>query len=96
MLRYHTQVQTSFICRFVNHIGQGKREERKARKRDAWGRRVETVGIVEALWVFPVIAHFAVVPGRIGADSFVPYAQIQGSLLEKGFEFALCREKSGS
>ena len=48
------------------------------------------MGIVEALLVFPVAAfYFAVVSGRVGADRFVPYAQVKGGLLEKGFDFAL-------
>ena len=48
------------------------------------------MGIVEALLVFPVAAfYFAVVSGRIRADPFVPYAQVKGGLLEKGFDFAL-------
>ena len=48
------------------------------------------MGIVEALWVFPVAAfYFAVVPGRVGTNPFVPYAQVKGGLLEKGFDFAL-------
>ena len=54
------------------------------------GERIEAMGIVEALLVFPVAAfYFAVVPGRVGADQFVPYAQVKGGLLEKGFDFAL-------
>ena len=54
------------------------------------GERVEAMGIVEALLVFPVTAfYFAVVSGRIRADQFVPYAQVEGGLLEKGFDFAL-------
>ena len=48
------------------------------------------MGIVEALLVFPVAAfYFAVVPGHVGTDPFVPYAQVEGGLLEKGFDFAL-------
>ena len=48
------------------------------------------MGIVEAFLVFPVAAfYFAVVPGRVGTNPFVPYAQIKGALLEKGFDFAL-------
>ena len=48
------------------------------------------MGIVEALLVFPVTAfYFAVVTGRIRTNQFVPYAQFKGSLLEKGFDFAL-------
>ena len=54
------------------------------------GERVEAMGIVEAFLVFPVAAFcFAVVSGRIRADPFVPYAQVKGGLLEKGFDFAL-------
>ena len=54
------------------------------------GERIEAMGIVEALLVFPVTAfYFAVVSGRIRADQFVPYAQVEGGLLEKGFDFAL-------
>ena len=53
------------------------------------------MGIVEALLVFSVTAfYFTVVPGRIGTNQFVPYAQIIGCLLEKGFEFALCGRKA--
>ena len=48
------------------------------------------MGIVEALLVFPVAAfYFAVVPGRVGTNPFVPYAQVEGGLLEKSFDFAL-------
>ena len=48
------------------------------------------MGLVEAFLVFPVAAfYFAVVPGRVRADPFVPYAQVEGGLLEKGFDFAL-------
>ena len=48
------------------------------------------MGIVEALLVFPVAAFcFAVVSGRVGTNPFVPYAQVKGGLLEKGFDFAL-------
>ena len=54
------------------------------------GERIEAMGIVEVLWVFPVAAfYFAVVPGRVGTNPFVPYAQVKGGLLEKGFDFAL-------
>ena len=54
------------------------------------GERIAAMGIVEALLVFPVAAfYFAVVPGHVGTDPFVPYAQIKGDLLEKGFDFAL-------
>ena len=54
------------------------------------GERIEAMGIVEALLVFPVAAfYFAVVPGRVGTNPFVPYAQVEGGLLEKGFDFAL-------
>ena len=53
-------------------------------------KRVEAMGTVEALLVFPVAAFcFAVVSGRIRADQFVPYAKVKGGLLEKGFDFAL-------
>ena len=48
------------------------------------------MGIVESLLVFPVAAfYFAVVSGCVGTDPFVPYAQVEGGLLEKGFDFAL-------
>lgn len=54
------------------------------------GERIEAMGIVEAFLVFPVAAfYFAVVSGRIRTDPFVPYAQVKGGLLEKGFDFAL-------
>ena len=54
------------------------------------GERVEAMGIVEAPLVFPVAAfYFAVVSGCVGTDPFVPYAQVKGGLLEKGFDFAL-------
>ena len=54
------------------------------------GERIEAMGIVEVLLVFPVAAfYFAVVSGCVGTDPFVPYAQVEGGLFEKGFDFAL-------
>ena len=54
------------------------------------GKREETMCVVESLLVFAVAAfYFAVVSGRIRTDPFVPYAQVKGGLLEKGFDFAL-------
>ena len=48
------------------------------------------MGIVEAFLIFPMAVFcFAVVSGRISADTLVPYAQVKGGLLEKGFDFAL-------
>lgn len=52
--------------------------------------RKERVAAVEAFLVFAVAAlHFAIVPGRIGANQLVPYAEPNCGSLKQGWQVFL-------
>ena len=59
------------------------------------GKRVETMGVVEATLILTVAAlYFAIVTGRIGTNQLVPNAQLCSSLLKERDQFTVGLSKA--
>ena len=60
------------------------------------GEGIETVRVVEALLVLSMTTfHLSVVPGRIGADQFMPYPVFLQMFLKKGWFIPMGSEAVG-